>query len=87
MLDSYDNTEFKLEDIDFHELAQIGITRNQLEENGNMERLLRGEQTTPINLNITMLGVDIVITALLQLLHKGSKAMMLIVGIDRIEQY
>lgn len=87
MLDRYSKPRFSEEDINFRELEEIGITRNDLEENGNMERLLNGEKSLPIDLSITMLGVDMDLTATLQLFRKDDKAMVQIVGLEQTEQY
>lgn len=46
------NHVFKVEDLDWKQLETIGINRKQLEEDGNLELLLQGEETEPISLKI-----------------------------------
>lgn len=46
------NRIFKAEDLDWKQFETISINRKQLEENGNLELLLQGEETEPISLKI-----------------------------------
>lgn len=41
------NHVFKAEDLDWKQLETIGIDKQQLEEDGNLELLLQGEETEP----------------------------------------
>ena len=46
------NHVFKAEDLDWKQLETIGIDKQQLEEDGNLELLLQGEETEPVSLKI-----------------------------------
>lgn len=46
------NHVFKVEDFDWKQLNAIGIHKEQLEEDGNLNLLLQGEETEPISLKM-----------------------------------
>ncbi len=73
---------FKEEDIDWNELAGIGIMRDELEEAGELDALLRGERTGILSLALVLLGVDIVMDATLQLVDSKGSPILEVVGIN-----
>ena len=58
---------FKVEDVNWDELSGIGILKDELEQAGELETLLRGEKTGVVSLSLVLLGVDVVMDATLQL--------------------
>jgi hypothetical protein len=75
------NTPFKAEDVDWDELSGIGILKDELELTGELETLLSGEKTRVIPLSLVLLGVDVVMDATLQLVHKGDSPLLEITGV------
>ena len=78
-------TPFNEKDINWDELSAIGILRDELEENGEMEPLLRGEKTGVISMQLILLGVDVEMDARLQLIRKGEEPVLEIIGISPVE--
>jgi hypothetical protein len=76
---------FMEESIDWNELAGIGILRDELEQAGELDTLLRGEKTGILSLALVLLGVDIVMDATLQLVDSKGSPILEIVGIDAAE--
>jgi hypothetical protein len=76
-----DNKEtfFTEKDINWDELAAIGVLR------GELETLLKGEKTGVISMQLILLGVDIVMDATLQLVRKGEDPILEIIGINPAE--
>lgn len=72
---------FREEEIDWEELAGIGILRDELEAAGELDTLLRGEKTGVLSLSLVLLGVDIVMDATLQLVRQGTEPLIEIVGV------
>jgi hypothetical protein len=72
---------FRDTDIDWEELSSIGILKDELELSGELETLLKGEQTGVITLRLILLGVDIVMDATLRLVRKGKSPLLEITGI------
>ena len=72
---------FREEEIDWEELAGIGILRDELEAAGEFDTLLRGEKTGVLSLSLVLLGVDIVMDATLQLVRQGAEPLIEIVGV------
>lgn len=72
---------FREEEIDWDELAGIGILRDELETAGELDTLLRGEKTGVLSLSLVLLGVDIVMDATLQLVRQGAEPLIEIVGV------
>lgn len=70
MKENKNNTPFKAEDVNWEELAAIGILKDELEMAGELDTLLRGERTNVIALSLVLLGVDVVMDATLQLVRK-----------------
>lgn len=75
------NTPFKAEDVNWDELAGIGILKDELEMSGELDTLLKGEKTKVMSLSLVLLGVDVVMDATLQLVRKDGGALIEILGI------
>ena len=75
------NTLIKESDVQWNELAEIGIHKEELERNGDLERLLNGEAVNVISLQLNLLGIDIVMDATLQIQNEGGVPMLDICGI------
>ena len=75
------NAPFKAEDVDWDELAAIGILKDELEMAGELDTLLSGEKTGVIPLSLVLLGVDVVMDATLQLVRKGEAPLLEIQGV------
>ncbi len=75
------NVPFKVDDVDWDELAGIGILKDELEMAGELDTLLKGEKTGVIPLSLVLLGVDVVMDATLQLVRKGEAPLMEIHGV------
>lgn len=86
MTDNKNNTPFKAEDVNWEELAAIGILKDELEMAGELDTLLRGEKTNVVSLSLVLLGVDVVMDTTLQLVRKNDSALIEIVGIQPIGQ-
>ncbi len=76
------NAPFKVEDVNWDELSGIGILKDELEQAGELERLLRGEKTGVVSLSLVLLGVDVVMDATLQLVRKNDSPLLEIIGIN-----
>ncbi|MDY3141766.1 MAG: DUF4099 domain-containing protein [Parabacteroides sp.] len=73
---------FSFDDVDWGELASIGILKDELEMAGELDTLLQGGKTGVISLSLVLLGVDVVLDATLQLVRKGDGGPLLeIVGV------
>lgn len=86
MKENKNNTPFKAEDVNWEELAAIGILKDELEMAGELDTLLRGERTNVIALSLVLLGVDVVMDATLQLVRKNDSPLLEINGIIPIGQ-
>ena len=84
MKENKNNTPFKAEDVNWEELAAIGILKDELEMAGELDTLLRGERTNVIALSLVLLGVDVVMDATLQLVRKNDSPLLEINGIRQI---
>ena len=73
---------FKVEDVNLDELSGIGILKDELEQAGELETLLRGEKTGVVSLSLVLLGVDVVMDATLQLVRKNDSPLLEIIGIN-----
>ena len=73
---------FKVEDVNWAELSGIGILKDELEQAGELETLLRGEKTGVVSLSLVLLGVDVVMDATLQLVRKNDSPLLEIIGIN-----
>lgn len=86
MTENKNNTPFKAEDVNWEELAAIGILKDELEMEGELDTLLRGEKTGVVSLSLVLLGVDVVMDATLQLVRKNDSALIEIIGIQPVGQ-
>ena len=77
---------FREESIDWNELAGIGILRDELEQAGELDTLLRGEKTGIISLALVLLGVDITMDATLQLVDSKGSPLLEIIGINPADE-
>ena len=75
------NTKISESDVKWDELEGIGIHREELERNGDIERLLNGEPVSVISLHLTLLGVEIVMDATLQIVEDENVPMLEICSI------
>jgi len=75
-------TPFNEKDVNWDELAAIGILRDELESSGDLDTLLKGEKTGIISLQLILLGVDVEMDATLQLVKKGEEPILEIIGIS-----
>ena len=75
-------TPFKVEDVNWDELSGIGILKDELEQAGELETLLRGEKTGVVSLSLVLIGVDVVMDATLQLVRKNDSPLLEIIGIN-----
>ena len=75
------STPFKAEDVNWDELAGIGILKDELEMSGELETLLKGERTGIMPLSLVLLGVDVVMDATLQLVRKDGEPKIEILGV------
>ena len=78
-------TPFEEKDVNWDELAAIGILRDELEQSGELETLLKGEKTGVISMQLILLGVDVEMDATLQLVRKGEEPVLEIIGISPAE--
>lgn len=73
---------YKAEDIDWNGLKAIGINKEQLETDGNLERLLQGGTTEAAPVRISTPPIDLDMDATLRLVPgTGGKPMLEIKGI------
>ena len=75
-----------VEDVNWEELAGIGILKDELEMSGELDTLLKGEKTNVIRLSLVLLGVDVVMDATLQLVRKDGGPLLEILGIKPFGQ-
>ena len=80
------HTKIKESDVNWDDLEGIGIYKEELERNGDLERLLNGEAVSVISLQLTLLGIDIVMDATLQIMNEGGVPMLEICGIRPEQQ-
>ena len=73
---------FKVKDVNWDELSGIGILKDELEQAGELETLIRGEKTGVVSLSLVLLGVDVVMDATLQLVRKNDSPLLEIIGIN-----
>ena len=85
-IDNGNNTPFKAEDVNWDELAGIGILKDELEMSGELDTLLKGEKTNVVSLSLVLLGVDVGMDATLQLVRKDGDPLLEILGIKPVGQ-
>ena len=73
---------FDEKDVNWDELAAIGILRDELESSGDLDTLLKGEKTEVISLQLILLGVDVDMDARLQLVLEKEEPILEIIGIS-----
>ena len=73
---------FSVNDVNWEELAGIGILKDELEMAGELTTLLSGEKTGVLSLDLILLGADVSIDATLQLVEKKGSPIIEIVGIE-----
>lgn len=76
------NHVFSQEAVNWNELEAIGIYKNNLENSGELDTLLDGEKTNPVNLHLMLLGIDIDLDATLQLKQEDENCIIEIKGIS-----
>jgi hypothetical protein len=76
-----ENTKIKDSDVNWQELEDIGILKEELERSGDLEKLLNGEVVSVFSLHLTLLGIDIVMDATLQIVNDDKVPMLEISGI------
>ena len=81
-----DHTLIKESDVNWEDLEGIGIYKEELERNGDLDRLLNGEAVNVISLHLTLLGIDIVMDATLQIVEENNVQMLEISGIKPDQQ-
>jgi hypothetical protein len=79
-------TRIQESDVNWDDLEGIGIKKAELERNGDVERLLNGEKVNVISLHLTLLGIEIVMDATLQIVDDNNVPMLEICGIKPEEQ-
>lgn len=79
-----ENKPFDISAINWEELAQIGIHKDKLEEIGELETLLSGEETGIIPLQLVLLGIDVDMDATLQLVEGTDSPVLEIKGIKPV---
>lgn len=72
---------FKADEVNWAEISDIGIKREELELSGDLDTLLRGEKTKVNPLKLMLLGVDVMMDATLQLVRKGETPLLEIQGV------
>ena len=85
--DNDNRRPFSIDDVDWVQLASIGIMRDELEMEGELDNLLAGNQTRVLTLQLVLLGVDVVVDATLQLVHKKGEPILEIIGITPVEDF
>ena len=81
-----ENTKIKESDVNWDDLEGIGIRKEELERNGDLERLLNGEEVSVISLHLTLLGIEIVMDATLKITEDNNVPMLEICGIRPEQQ-
>ena len=81
-----ENTKIKESDVNWEDLEGIGISKAELERNGDLQRLLNGEQVSVISLHLTLLGIEIVMDATLQITEENNVPMLEICGIKPVNE-
>ena len=79
-------TKIKENDVNWEDLEGIGISKDELECNGDLERLLNGEKVSVISLHLTLLGVEIVMDATIQIVEENNVPILEICGIKPDEE-
>lgn len=73
---------FSEADVNWDELAGIGILRDELERAGELTTLLSGGKTGVLSMSLVLLGADVVLDATLQLVEKKGDLLLEVIGIE-----
>lgn len=73
-------TKFNESVLNWEELNNIGITRNSLQESGDLELLLNGKETSPVIVTIPILGQIQDVEVILQLIEQDGKVILQLNG-------
>lgn len=76
------NHVFTQENVNWRELEIIGIYKDDLDKSGELDTLLNGEKTNPVNLHLMLSGIDIDMDATLQLVQEDDNCILEIKGIS-----
>ena len=77
------HTKIKESSVNWADLEDIGISKDELVRNGDLERLLNGEPVNIISLHLTLLGVEIEMDATIRIVEDGSVPMLEISSIKQ----
>ena len=77
------HTKIRENDVNWSDLEGIGISKAELQRNGDLERLLNGEEVNVISLNLILLGVEIEMDATLRIVEEGNVPMLEICSIKQ----
>ena len=61
---------YKTEQIDWEKLESVGISRSQIEKDGNMDLLLQGEETNVMSIKSRLLYFPLTMDATLSLIEE-----------------
>uniref|UniRef100_A0AB33JTM1 DUF4099 domain-containing protein n=3 Tax=unclassified Prevotella TaxID=2638335 RepID=A0AB33JTM1_9BACT len=75
------NIPFKVEEVDWRELAVIGVRKEDIKKQGELDTLLSGEQTGVVTLSLVLFGVDVVMDATLRLVRKDGAPLLEVNGV------
>jgi hypothetical protein len=73
---------YREEDVNWEELAGIGILKDELEAAGELATLLSGEKTGVLPLSLVLLGADVELDATLQLVRKKGEVLVEVLGVE-----
>ena len=77
------NCIFSETDIDWTRLQSFGISRQQLEDSGNLDPLLSGEETAVLSVHLRTALIDLTMDATIRLVRsKDGNALMEINGVS-----
>lgn len=78
---------YDIDEVDWVQLASIGIIRDELEMAGELDTLLSGGQTNVMTLSLVLLGADVVVDASLQFMRRKGRPILEIIGITPVDQF
>ena len=77
----------KESDVNWEDLKEIGICKEELKRNGDLQRLLNGEEVSVIPLHLILLGIEIVMDATIRIDTEGNVPMLEISGIKPEDEF
>ena len=77
------HTKIHESDVNWADLENIGVCREELERNGDLERLLNGEEVSVISLHLTILGIEIEMDATLRIVEEDNNPILEICSIKQ----